>query len=126
MTIGQKIRKRRQEMGLSLRELSDRMGYNNHSTVQRIEHDKVDLPQSKVVKFAEVLGVSVAYLMGWDEEVKEEIKKEPVKMAQLHIEMIEDVDLSDFFQDFRLLDARERKIVKDLAHSLAETKKAEV
>lgn len=54
------------------------------------------------------------------------IQNSPVEMAQLHFEMVEDIDLSDLFQDFKLLDERERKIVKDLAHSLAETKKAEV
>lgn len=54
------------------------------------------------------------------------IQNSPKAMAEIHVEMIEDIDLTDLFQDFKLLDARERKIVKDLAHSLAETKKAEV
>lgn len=126
MTIGEKIKIRRNELRLSQRELSDKMGYSNHSTIGKIENGKVDIPQSRIVQFAEVLGVSVAYLMGWDEEIKEEIKKEPVKTAQIHIEMIEDIDLAELFPDFKKLDARERKIVKDLAHSLAETKKAEV
>ena len=121
MTIGQKIRMRRQEMGLSLRELSERVGYGNHSTVQRIEHDKVDLPQSKVVKFAEVLGVSVSYLMGWEEE----IEKDPQGMAERHFEILLDEDISDIFDDLKLLDATQRKIVKDLVHSLAQSKKTE-
>ena len=37
----------------------------------KIETGKVDLPQSKVIQFAEVLGVSVAYLMGWEDQQKE-------------------------------------------------------
>lgn len=85
--------------------------------------------QDVINRLAIVLGVSEMWLWGYDckrERVQEAIEKEPVKMAQIHIEMIEDIDLSDLFQDFKLLDARERKIVKDLAHSLAETKKAEV
>lgn len=126
MTIGQRIKARRNELKLSQRELCEKMGYSNHSTIGKIETGKVDIPQSRIVQFAEVLGVSVAYLMGWDEEVKKEINENPVKSAQIHIEMIEGIDLTDLFQDFKLLDARERKIVKDLAHGLAETKKAEV
>lgn len=85
--------------------------------------------QDVINRLAIALGVSEMWLWGYDcqkERVQEEIKKEPVKMAQLHFEMIEDIDLSDLFQDFKQLDTRERKIVKDLAHSLAETKKAEV
>lgn len=126
MTIGERIKARRNELKLSQRDLCEKMGYSNHSTIGKIEAGKVDIPQSRIVQFAEVLGVSVAYLMGWDEEVKKEIEKNPVGMAELHFEMIEDIDLTDLFQDFKLLDERERKIVKDLAHSLAETKKAEV
>lgn len=90
---------------------------------------KYEPKQDVINRLAKVLGVSEMWLWGYDckkERVQEEIKKEPVKMAQLHFEMIEDIDLPDLFKDFKLLDARERKIVKDLAHSLAETKKAEV
>lgn len=73
-------------------------------------------------KIAGYFGITVDELYG----AEEKIQKDPVGTAQIHIEMIEDIDLSDLFQDFKLLDARERKIVKDLAHSLAETKKADV
>ena len=126
MTIGQRIKARRNELKLSQRELCEKMGYSNHSTIGKIETGKVDIPQSRIVQFAEVLGVSVAYLMGWDKEIQIEIKEEPVKMADLHFEMVADKDLMEIYQDLKFLDATQRKIVKDLVHSLAETKKAEV
>ena len=72
MTIGEKIKSRRTELMLSQRDLCEKMGYSNHSTIGKIEAGKVDIPQSRIVQFAEVLGVSVAYLMGWDEEEKEQ------------------------------------------------------
>lgn len=72
-------------------------------------------------KIASYFNVSVGYLLGEEEK----IEMNPVGMAELHFEMIMDEDLSDIFADLKFLDARERKIVKDLAHSLAETKKAE-
>ncbi len=68
MNIGNRIREKRIERGWSQRELCKRIGYSNHSTIGKIETGKVDLPQSKIVKFAEVLGTSVAYLMGWQEK----------------------------------------------------------
>ena len=118
MTIGERIKSRRNELKWSQRELSDRMGYQNHSTITKIEAGKVDIPQSRIVQFAEVLGVSVAHLMGWEEE----IERKPVEMAERHFEMVMDEDLNDIFDDFRSLDSREKKIVKDLVHSLAKTK----
>lgn len=67
MTIGERIKARRNELMLSQRDLCEKMGYSNHSTIGKIEAGKVDIPQSRIVQFAEVLGVSVAYLMGWEE-----------------------------------------------------------
>lgn len=125
MSIGQKIKQRRTELGWSQRELSDRMGYNNHSTITRIESGKVDVPQSRIVKFSEVLGVSIAYLMGWDKQIQIEIKEDPINLAELHFEMVADKDLTEIYEDLKFLDAGQRKIVKDLVHSLAEAKKAD-
>lgn len=73
MKIGDRIRLKRNEKGLSQRDLAALMGYSHHSTLARIENGSVDVSQKKIVQFAEVLGVSVAYLMGWNEEKEEGI-----------------------------------------------------
>lgn len=116
MSIGEKIKERRIAMNLSQRDLAERMGYSNHSTIARIEAGKVDIPQSKIVQFAEVLQTSVAFLMDWEKK----IEKNPVGMAERHFEMVMDEDLSEIFEDFKTLDAKKRKIVKDLVRSLAD------
>lgn len=82
MTTGHKIKQRRMELGWSLRELAKRMGYANQSTISRIENGEIDIPQSKVVKFAEVMGTSVAYLMDW-----EEVKKKNDTLSDIVIRM---------------------------------------
>lgn len=69
MTIGGRIKEKRLEKGLSLRELAKIMGYH-HSTIGKVENDLVDLPQSRIVQFADVLGTTPAYLMGWESEQK--------------------------------------------------------
>lgn len=70
MNIGEKIKTRRKELRWSQRDLADKMGYN-HSTITRIETGKIDIPQSRIIQFAEVLHTDVAYLMDWiDEEEK--------------------------------------------------------
>ena len=78
MTIGDRIRLKRNEIGLTQRDLAALVGYSHHSTLARIERGAVDVSQKKIVQFAEALGVSVAYLMGWKED---EIKKIPGENA---------------------------------------------
>ena len=70
MTIGKRIKERREELKLSQRDLAQKMQYTNHSTIGKIERGQVDVSQTRIVQFAEVLGVSVAWLMGWDETKK--------------------------------------------------------
>jgi hypothetical protein len=72
-------------------------------------------------KIASYFGVSVGYLLGEEEK----INADPIGTAERHFEIIMDADIADIFDDFKLLDAEQRKIVKDLVHSLAQTKKAE-
>lgn len=90
MKVGEKIKQRRLELGWSLRELAKRMGYANQSTVARIETGQIDIPQSKVVKFAEVLDTTVAYLMDW-----ENVQKKNDTLSDIVIRMqTDDVFLS--------------------------------
>ena len=55
-------------MGMSQRELARKMGYSDNSTLNRIEKGSVDVSQAKVVQFAKILNVSIAYLMDWEEK----------------------------------------------------------
>ncbi len=65
--IGQKIKFRRLELGLTLEELGLRVGVGA-STVRKWETNYIkDMKSDKVQKVAEALGVTPAYLMGWDE-----------------------------------------------------------
>ena len=48
------------------------------------------------------------------------IESHPVEMAERHIEIIMDEDISEIFEDFKTLDKKKRKIVKDLIRSLAD------
>ena len=61
--LGTQIRKRRHELGWSQEELAKKMGYASKTTINKIELGINDIPQSKILKFAKVLGVSVAWLL---------------------------------------------------------------
>lgn len=60
------IKKRREELGFSQDELAKKMGYTSRSSIAKIESGTNDIPQSKIVAFAEALNTTPAYLMGWE------------------------------------------------------------
>lgn len=63
MFIGNNIRKARELKGLTQDELAKRMGYKSRSTIARIENGDNDVSQSKLKKFAEILDVSIDFLL---------------------------------------------------------------
>ena len=67
MLIGDRIAKRRKELGMTQDELAAKTGYKSKAAISKIETNVNDITQSMVVKFAEALNTSVAYLMGWEE-----------------------------------------------------------
>lgn len=67
LELYKRIKTKRIELGLSQSELAERVGYSDRTSIAKIESGKTDLPQSKIREFANALGVTSAYLMGWDE-----------------------------------------------------------
>lgn len=114
--IGENIARKRKELGWRQEDLAMKMGYKSKSTINKIELGINDIPQSKVAKFAEVLGTTPAYIMGWEKAIEEN----PVKMAQIHVEMIMDEDLSDLFEDFKKLTPEGKKMAKKIIHSMVD------
>ena len=73
MSIGANIKRRREQLGLTQEELAIKVGYKSKSTINKVELGINDVPQRKIVAFAEALVTDVNYLMGWDKEKEEEI-----------------------------------------------------
>lgn len=72
-TVGDRIREKREELGLTQDELSKKLGYKSRSSVNKMENAR-ELPLKKVKMMADVLGCSPAYLMGWDSKELENTK----------------------------------------------------
>lgn len=68
MSIGTRIKEKRIELGFTQEELANKLGYKSKSTINKIEMDINDIPQSKVVAFANALNTTIAYLMGWEDD----------------------------------------------------------
>lgn len=92
-SIGQKIMIRRKELQLTQEELAAKMGYKSKSTINKIELGINDIPQSKIVKFAEVLDTTVAYLMDWEEDKK---NKPAIMIDELKCLSDSQIELMDF------------------------------
>ena len=87
MNIGQRIRNRRIELGLTQDEVAQKTGYKSRSSINKIECSR-NLPLTKVEKMASALECSPSYLMGWEDEEIEKQAKMDVRMFQ-YTSMIE-------------------------------------
>lgn len=73
------IRRLRKEKGLSQEELAEKTGYTDRSSIAKIEKGDVDLPQSRIQLFADVLGVTPQYLMGFTKKDKDVSSSQPAE-----------------------------------------------
>ena len=68
MTIGERIRLRRQELRMSADDLAEKLG-KNRATIYRYESNDIEnFPISILPALADALHCSEAYLMGWQEK----------------------------------------------------------
>ena len=115
MHIGERIKARRISLKWSQRDLAQRMGYSNHSNIARIEAGKIDLPQSRIDQFAEVLGVSHAYLLGL---VSEEVSVKNDRLAELIVKMRKDPEFFEAVSNMAELSAADFDNIKGLLIAL--------
>lgn len=67
MQIGDKIKKRREELGMSQMDLALKVGFTSRSAITKVEKNINGVTGTKVEQFAKALNTTPSYLMGWDE-----------------------------------------------------------
>ena len=72
MTIGQRIKQRREELEMSQEELAQKVGYKSRSSINKIELDIQQLTQRKIKAIADALNTTANYILGIDEEVQQQ------------------------------------------------------
>ena len=71
MDIGDKIKQLREEKGMTLEELGNKVGVGK-STVRKWETGMIEnMRRDKIKKVADALNVTPDYLMGWSEQPHE-------------------------------------------------------
>ena len=73
MTVYERIKKRRKELKMSQEKLAKMVGYSDRSGIAWVEAGRFDLPQSKLEKIAAALQTTPAYLMGWIDEMEQQL-----------------------------------------------------
>lgn len=89
MTLGERIKQRRTELGLSQAELATLLNYGDRSTIAKIESGKNDITQSKIVLFADTLKTTPSYLMGWTDDPYDYDKDPDLRLSEIPSRMIE-------------------------------------
>ena len=91
MTIGQRIKERRIELGMSVDELAELIG-KNRATIYRYENNNIENLPSPVLKdLADALKTTPEYLIDWNENEKNEknnknnLKKAPTEKGKSNL-----------------------------------------
>lgn len=90
MTLGEKIKARRLELGLSVDEVAERIS-KNRATVYRYENSDIgDIPAGVLETLAKALLTTPAQLMGWEEELSDRDKKDIAQAMERFIAQLGD------------------------------------
>lgn len=117
MNIGEKIRVARLAKGMTQEELGEILGVQKSAIAKYESGRVVNIKRSTLKKISEVLGIRPSEL------IYEKIEQNPVGTAELHSEILMDEAFVEMYEDFRKLDEQQQKIVAELVHNMAGTKK---
>lgn len=87
LTIGARIKLKREEMHISQLELAKKVGFNDRSSIAKIELDARSLNQSKIKLIADALNTTPAYIMGWDENDK--AVERSVELSEIELKLLQ-------------------------------------
>ena len=71
MEVGERIKRRREELNMTQDELASKFGYTSRSSVAKVESNANGMVQSKLIAFANALHTTPAYLLGWEESTEQ-------------------------------------------------------
>lgn len=113
MTVGERIKKRREELELSQGDLAEILGVSRQA-VSKAELHNANITTEKVQRFAKALNCSEAYLMGYSDFLSEE-EEETINSQYREFQMMQadyaDISLETlrFAQDFEKLNEESKR-----------------
>jgi len=116
-TVGDRIRERREELGMTQLELAKRLGYKTKSTITKIETNINSPTMPMVAKFAEALMVEPSYLMGWEDPETSSFYPDPT-VAALADRLKDDPDYRVLLDAVRNVRKEDINVIADLINRL--------
>lgn len=107
--LGEAIRRRREELGLTQSELALRLGYRSRSTINKIEKGINDISQSKLSDFAEALGTTPESLMFRGDAERRSPADELRFALATEAEQLDDDQLGDVIKFIQFLRSKDAK-----------------
>ena len=118
MTRGERIRKTREDQGITQVELAERIGESKQTLYKYEAGIITNVPAEKIELIAHILDVSPAWLMGWQENkyTITNVKSDSIQLTDEEMLLV---------SGYRAASAERKAIILDLANKAAELKKAE-
>lgn len=113
MTVGDRIRKLREDRDMTQVELADKIDASKQ-TVYKYENNVVtNIPSDTIEKIAKVFNVSEAYLMGW--EIEPKFSKD---RAILEVQITEDAELMKRLKKYMGLPQEKKDLILAMIDNL--------
>lgn len=106
MTVGDRIRKKRELAGISQTALAERVNISKQTLYKYETNIITNIPSNKIEEIAKALSVSPAYLMGWEDNLNAE-------NADLMIDILSDVELLERIKKIKLLTKERQQTIFD-------------
>ena len=113
-TLYQNIKIRRKELGLTQTDLANKLGYGDKSMISHIEAGRIDLPHSKIMDIARVLDIEPGDLLGWEENVEEDM--------DWYAKIIKEKRLIEHIKKLQSLDYESKNTIYDFTDFMVEKK----
>lgn len=91
MDLFNRIKSRREELGMTQGELAEKLGYSDRSSIAKIESGVNDIVQSKIAAFAEALNTTPSYLMGWTNDPYDYESDPDSRASEIPIDMFKNL-----------------------------------
>ena len=106
MTVGDRIRKQRELLGISQTELAEKIKVSKQTLYKYEKNIITNIPSDKIEEISKVLNVSEAYLMGWEDNLNKE-------NSDLIPDILSDEKLLDHIKKMMCLNEEHKQAIYD-------------
>lgn len=118
MTVGERIKERRIQLGLSQEELAYRLGLKGRSSVSKAEKSGDTMTTTLISAYADALECSVIYLLGYEDIPVE--SKYSVNNVSIVTQVLDDKELTEALKVYFSLPDDKKKYAVNLIKMLGD------